>query len=252
MMKQLANLRLVSGADNLNQINYWRVEKYMRKLFHTSKIRVAASLFLIATMFTATITAAPTENLSDGKTSVTLSADFFAALGALGLSAGTVGAGTLRGGAASFPITGGSIDLANAKAEINHTGGLSLSKGTTRVELTSFNIDTLGSGPVLTGLVTVNGDLLGRVPLFTLELPQLTLPLQLQAFKTLIIPNVKVKLSPEAAGALNSVFGVTAFTDGFNIGTAYVFGLASPQRRRLFLPGLGFREVDVSENGNDR
>jgi hypothetical protein len=223
----------------------------MHKLFRTPKIRVAASLFLIATMFSATITAAPTENLSDGRTSVTLSNDFYAALGALGLSAGTIGAGTLRGGVASFPVTGGSIDLANAKAEINHTGGLSLSKGATRVELTSFNIDTLGSGPVLTGLVSANGNLLGRVPLFALELPQLTLPLQLQAFHTLVIPNVKVKLTPEAAGALNTVFGVTAFTGGFNIGTAYVFGQASPARRSLFLPGFGFSEIDVIENGGD-
>ncbi len=221
----------------------------MMNFFRKPALRITFALMLLSSFLGSTVTAAPTANLSDGRTSVTLSNDFFTALNTLGVSAGTIGAGTIRGGVASFPITGGAIDLANAKGEINHTGGLSLSTRTVRVELTSFNIDTLGSAPVLTGLVTANGNLLGRVPLFRLTLPQLTLPLQPGAFNTLFIPGVRVGLTPEAATALNQVFSVTAFVADFNIGTASVFAQASPNRRRLFLPDLNIREIEVDDNG---
>lgn len=193
-----------------------------------------AVLLLIGSL-APSISAAPTALLTDGKTTVTLSNDFLGALVALRLSAGTVGEGTLRSGVASFPVTGGALDLATAKGEINHTGGLTLAAGSTRVELLSFNIDTSGSRTVLTGLVTVNGDFVGRLPLFDLTLPAVTLPLQPQAFNNLFLPGVKVTLSAEAAQALNTVFGVTAFTQGFNIGTASLFAITTNSRRNPFV-----------------
>lgn len=192
-----------------------------------------AALLLMGSLSTSTY-AAPTALLTDGKTSVTLSSDFLGALVALRLSAGTVGDGTLRSGVASFPVTGGALDLANAKGEINHTGGLFLAAGSTRVELLSFNIDTSGSRTMLTGLVTANGNFLGRVPLFDLTLPAVTLPLQPQSFGNVFLPGVKVALSAEAAAALNSVFGVTAFAEGFNIGTASVFAVTTTSRPNPF------------------
>jgi len=191
------------------------------------------SAFLLVGAFIPAL-ANPSVNLGSGQTRVFLSNDFLGALGALNLSAGSIGNGTLSSGTATFPIVGGVLDLQNAKGEINHSGGLFLATRTTRVELSSFNIDTTGATPVLTGLVTANGDLVGRVPLFRLELPALTLPLQPQAFGTVFVPNVKVTLSPEAALALNSLFGVTAFTSGFNIGTAQVYAVASNSRRGVF------------------
>ncbi|MDX2029132.1 MAG: hypothetical protein SF339_00560 [Blastocatellia bacterium] len=217
--------------------------------------RIALALALVGSLLSNVATAAPTANLSDGRTTVALSTEFVTALNTLRVSVGTIGEGALRGGAASFPITGGALDLANAKGEINHTGGLFLQAGTTRVELSSFNIDTLGSAPVLTGLVTANGNLLGRVPLFTLQLPTLTLPLRTQAFDTVFIPGVGVRLTNEAATALNGVFNVTAFTAGLNIGTASVFAVAAPARRRLFLPEFNGRQLDgaeIEEDPSDR
>lgn len=212
-----------------------RKEFYMRiKAFRSLHLKTSIAALLILGSLSTSISAAPTALLTDGKTTVTLSNDFLAALGTLRVSAGTTGEGALRSGVASFPVTGGALDLATAKGEINHTGGLVLSAGTTRVELLSFNIDTTTSRPVLTGLVTVNGDFVGRLPLFDLELPTLTLPLQPQAFNNLFLPGVKVTLSAEAAQALNSVFGVTAFTQGFNIGTASVFAVTTASRRNPF------------------
>ncbi|MFN0088624.1 MAG: hypothetical protein ACKVX9_24765 [Blastocatellia bacterium] len=223
----------------------------INNVLRSAGLRAAAALALMAAMPGGAVTAAPTANLNDGRTSVALSSDFIAALGTLRLTVGTTGDGVLRSGAATFPVTGGALDLANAKGEINHTGGLFLASGTTRVELSSFNIDTLGSAPVLTGLVTANGNLLGRVPLFTLQLPALTLPLQTQAFNTLFIPNVGVRLTAEAAAALNGAFSVRTFTAGFNIGTASVFAVATPSRRRLFLPEINGRQIDGADREDD-
>lgn len=201
------------------------------------RMKKMVSLVMIAFLLVGAFipaSANPSVNLGSGQTRVFLSNDFVGALGALNLSAGSVGNGVLSSGVAAFPIVGGVLDLQNAKGEINHSGGLFLATRTTRVELSSFNIDTTGATPVLTGLVTANGDLVGRVPLFRLELPALTLPLQPQAFGTVFVPNVKVTLSPEAAAALNSIFGVTAFTAGFNIGTAQVYALTTHTSRGLF------------------
>lgn len=207
----------------------------MIKAFSSIQVRGFVALLLVLGSLSTPALARPTVVLADGKTSVALSNDFFAALTALRVSAGAVGDGTLRSGVASFPVTGGALDLATAKGEINHSGGLFLAAGSTRVELLSFNIDTSGARPVLTGLVTVNGDFVGRLPLFNLELPALTLPLQPQAFNTIFLPGVKVTLTSEAAAALNSVFSVTAFVEGFNIGTASVFGVTTTSRRNPFV-----------------
>lgn len=167
------------------------------------------------------VQAAPTEQLVGGSTSVQLSSEFAGALGSLGVQPGAVGKGRLRRGVAAFPIAGGQIDLGTAKTEIIHRGGLSLKAGETTVELTDFVISTLGDRPVLTGLVTVNDSLAFRAPLFALELPSLTLPLSPRRSR-LVVPEVKVTLTKEAADALNQVFNVSAFQPGFNIGTATV------------------------------
>ena len=62
-------------------------------------LRAAMALTLIASMMGSVVTAAPTANLGDGRTTVALSSDFFTALNTLRVSVGTIGEGTLRGGA---------------------------------------------------------------------------------------------------------------------------------------------------------
>jgi len=99
------------------------------------------------------------------------------------------------------------------------------------VDLSHFNIETSGPRPLLTGLVTVNGDFVGRIPLSWLELPVLTLPIQTRAFGSVDVPGVKVTLAPEAAQALNAVFKVSAFAPGFSTGTAQVFAISSNSGR---------------------
>ncbi len=166
--------------------------------------------------------AAPTADLIYGRTSVALSKEFVGALTSLKVTPARVYPASLRDGVAAFPIAQGELDASNAKGEISHVGGLSLTAGETRVELTSFTIDTTGATPRLTGLVKANDSIVARIPLFDLKLPALTLPLALPRFSVLNIPGVEVTLTEEAAGALNGVFKVTAFTKGIPIGTAGV------------------------------
>jgi hypothetical protein len=139
-----------------------------------------------------------------------------------------VGPTQLRDGVVNFPLTGGAVDLDTAKAQILHSGGLTLAPASSpesaepTVRLESFIIDTTGSAPVITGLVIVKGALIGRVPLFNLQLPAgIKLPLKTQDGQ-LVLDGVGVTLTSTAAHTLNSVFNVTTLKGDFHIGTAKV------------------------------
>jgi hypothetical protein len=162
-----------------------------------------------------------TKTIEGGRTTVALSSGFVSALSSLGVTPGTVSPTLLINGVVNFPVTGGAIDLNTAASQILHSGGLTLTAGQTNVTLQSFIIDTTGA-PVITGLVSVDGKLLGRLPLFDLALPSgITLPLK-PVLGQILLQGVGVTLDSTAAGALNSVFHVSAFKGGFGIGTAAV------------------------------
>jgi hypothetical protein len=188
------------------------------------KMRTALVAAGIALSVAAPIaSAAPTAQVRDGYTLVELLPEFVTALGSLGIAPSKVLPATLYQRIAFFPITGGRIDASNAKGEVPHSGGLTLTRGGTQVAISDFIIDTTAT-PKLTGIVTANGSIVGRIPLFNLALPQLVLPLQLPAApETLLIEGNRVTLTAEAATALNGAFGTTAFVPGFPIGIASVY-----------------------------
>jgi len=162
-----------------------------------------------------------TETIAAGRTTVVLAGSFLSGLGSLDVTAATVGPATLHNGTVNFPVTGGAIHLDTAVSQILHSGGLTLTGGQTRITLQSFIIDTTGA-PVITGLVSVDEELLGRLPLFDLALPSgITLPLRPHDAR-IILKGVGVTVDSTAAGALNSVFHISAFEGGFGIGTATV------------------------------
>jgi len=108
--------------------------------------------------------------------------------------------------AARFPITGYSL----RQVRIKHSGGISLTAGDATISLRRFNID-LGRLKV-SGKVAGSIGNVGRVDLFKIrrtDRPGLGL--------------VKLTLTATAAGALNSTFGVKAFSAGDT------FGYASPR-----------------------
>ena len=185
-------------------------------------LRSLAALIAVLAASHLSVFAAPTKSLFGGSTTVTLSSDLTTAAAALGLSIRSINpARNNRRTRVSFPITSGNLDFQNARGEIIHTGGLRIANASTSVELTNFIIDTTGEQPVLTGLVQANDSVVARIKLFKLQLPNLELPLPAGAFQ-ITIPDVQLRLTAEAAGALNQVFGVTAFTENFNVGTAHV------------------------------
>lgn len=161
-------------------------------------------------------------DLFSGNTSVELSSGFVGALTSLNITPGRVYPTTIRSGKATFPITDGTLDSQTLRGEIVHNGGLTLTRGTTQVRLKSFIIDTTGTGIVLTGLVSANGSVVGRVPLFDLQIPSSVSGDR--RFERVALNGVAVTLRQEAATALNAVFATNAFVAGFNIGTARVRG----------------------------
>lgn len=169
--------------------------------------------------------ASPSEGTTGGHTNVTLAPSFLSALQSLGVTPGAISPGSIQAKNnathAVFPIIAGVFDLGSVAGEIDHGGGLSLTSGTTRVDLTSFAIDLSGSAPVLTGIVTADGNFVGRIPLFDLGLSAVKLSSNEAA---VLIKGVALTLDPAAATALSGVFHTTVPAH-LAVGTANVLAV---------------------------
>lgn len=174
---------------------------------------------LVALALCTNALAQKTRTVENGRTSVMLSADLVNALQALGVTPGTISPTRLHNGNVSFPATGGAIDLKTLRGQILHSGGLTFTAGSTEVRLQAFIIDTTRTSPALTGLLVVNGALVGRAVLFDIALSNAKIKLPEDDLK---ISDVVLTLNESAADTLNKVFGVTAFKSGLPIGTAVV------------------------------
>ncbi len=194
----------------------------MTSKLRTTLVAAAAAVTISGTMPAAL--AAPTAQITGGYTLVEFFPEFVGALTSLQIAPSKSLPGTLYQRIGFFPITGGRVDAANAKGQIPHSGGLTLTKGPTTVILSDFIIDTTAA-PKLTGLVTANGSIVARIPLFDVALPPITLPLTLPPGpEILLIEGSRITLTSEAATALNGVFATNAFTAGFGIGIASIYG----------------------------
>lgn len=187
-----------------------------------SKLSIATPLLAAALLAPTSSYAQSAKIVEAGNTTVTLSKDFAMALDDLGVSQGSIRPTEHESYNVNFPVTGGEIDLSTAKAQLLHSGGMKFTAGGTEVDLSSFIIDTTGATPVITGLITVNHALWGRVTLFDLMLPSgLQVPLTAPNGRV-ALSGVGVTLDATAAAALNQAWKVSAFKAGFNIGTAKV------------------------------
>ncbi len=155
------------------------------------------------------VTAKPkTIGLTGGATTVTLDPAAANALTSLGIAAAPIGSDSL-----AFPITGGELDAKTFAGTITHSGGISLTKGSTTVQLTDFEIG-VDATPELTALVGGT-----RVPILSVDLSALKAD---TSGGTITLTGAALKLTAAAAGALNQAFGTTAFTEGLLLGTAAV------------------------------
>ena len=178
------------------------------------KMRLGAVTLMLGILAAAPLAGATTLTIVGGTTNVKLtSLDLFASLG---IDLELLGSATISGSTVTFPITGGSVDSATGFSLVEHNGsGISLGKDEDLVELANFFIDPENS--ILSGLVTVNGGLLGEdIPLFN------------------ITSGLRLNLTSDAATALSSVFGVT-IPAGTEIGAASVRPKTIPVPAALWL-----------------
>jgi hypothetical protein len=152
--------------------------------------------------------------IEGGSTSLALDSGAAAALASQGITPGLVAPATANtDGSLAFPITRGRVDAETLAGLVRHSGGLSLTKGSTRVELTRFDI-VIDSTPQLTALVGGS-----RVPILNLDVSGLTRDVD---GLDVTLGNVRATLTAEAAAALNQAFSTTAFSEGLLIGVATV------------------------------
>ncbi len=166
-------------------------------------------------------------SLTGQSTSVKLDAGFTGALTSLGLTPGVLGTAKLDAGSVSFPITGGHVTVYKKGAvnpyvqgDIQHNGsGLSLTAGSTIVQLQNFDIDPGGSR--LYGDVSVNGTLAAKhAYLFNLDGSTLQ-PLE-TGNGTATLTGTRVLISPDAAPLLDKTFNTTAVKAGLLVGVATI------------------------------
>ncbi|MGA7436365.1 MAG: hypothetical protein WBW44_12225 [Solirubrobacterales bacterium] len=155
---------------------------------------------------------------SEGSTDLTLDPSTAEALTSLGVAVAPVGpASVTQAGAIAFPITGGRANTSTFAGSIAHSGGISLSAGSTVVELTDFRIK-VDQTPDLTAKL---GD--QRVSILDLDLSALEASV---TGRKITLANATATLTAGAAAALNSAFGTTAFTEGLVLGNANVNAVA--------------------------
>jgi hypothetical protein len=174
---------------------------------------IAAGAAVLALAAPAGATSYP---IANGSTTLKLDATTGAALTSLGVSVHKAGPATVVRGGFRFPVTGGSIDGDTAAGFVNHSGGLVLRAGSTRVVLSNFRIVTTGVTPRIVG--RVNGSR-AFAPLFTLDLGKAKVN---RVGLGTTVGNVGVKLHPRGAAALRAAFQSPAFAAGLTMGTANV------------------------------
>jgi hypothetical protein len=187
------------------------------------------NLFVAAALSVVAAVGASAQNsiaVQSGVTSITLSPTLAATLQNLGVTLTTVSPSVDTNGVVNLPITGGAFDLATAKGEIFHTGGLTFTKGNIVITITDFLIDTTDdslpgiTAPIVSALVISNRAVSGRLPLFNLGKPTgFQLPLTLTDKVILTLNGSALTLNATAAAELNTTFGVSTLYGGLPIGT---------------------------------
>jgi len=170
--------------------------------------------------------AAPTASVGGGATTIRLTAPFTTTLSSLNIAVSKVEESTVRRGSIVSPIVEGVIDRADARGEIEHSGGIRFGRSPVFVRFSNFILDTTGAAPVITAQVTVNDSVVSRQPVFDVTLPTLTLPIP-NSRRLLSIRSMTLALRAESADILNSAFGTTSFAAGLSVGrasSALVFG----------------------------
>lgn len=133
----------------------------------------------------------------------------------LGIAVAPVKPSKVARGAVVFPITSGRVDpkLVDG-ALINHSGGLRLSKGRTKVDLRKFRIRITSLQATISAVVGTT-----RATIIDLDISKARIT---RPALNLRVRNVGVKLNATGASTLNEAFRTRAFEPGLKLGTAVV------------------------------
>jgi hypothetical protein len=118
--------------------------------------------------------------------------------------------------AARFPITGGHVDGSTLQGIINHSGGLTFSKGSKSLTVGLFRI-SIHARAYLSG--AVNLDPSARVSLLRLDLSHARVTAK---GSWVTVSGVRAYLTKTAATALNATLGTSVFAPGLKLGVAQV------------------------------
>jgi hypothetical protein len=110
-----------------------------------------------------------------------------------------------------FPVSGGNVAVATAAGTIDHTGGVKLSHAGKSVTVTSFIVDT--STDQVTALVAG-----ARLPIFAVNTS--SAKHQTGTGGTIVDSGLQFTLTEQAASAINTALGSSAFKSGQIFGTA--------------------------------
>jgi hypothetical protein len=150
---------------------------------------------------------------AEGSTNLVLDPGAADALASLGIKPGVIAPATAGADGLAFPITGGRVNAETLAGTIRHSGGISLSKHSTKVDLKQFYIE-IDDAPDLTA--NVGGS---RVSILSLDLSGASIEVD---GLDVTVSGVVARLTADAAAALNAAFGTTAFAEGLQLGTATV------------------------------
>jgi hypothetical protein len=178
------------------------------------RIRIIALGAIVAALLALAPAASAKVQLAGGSTTLKVASGTAAALQSNGVSLRPLNPARVRGGGVAFPITGGSIDPASAAGRIDHSGGLALRAGGTRVALRNFRVHVGSKRAILTAQV---GN--GRLTALSLSLAKAKV---VRNGLGTTVRGVQALLSGEAAKALNAAFQTDLFARGLPIGKVTV------------------------------
>lgn len=192
-------------------------------------------LFTTIAMFSSTpvANAAPTVSIGGGATTIRFSRDFLSTVTTAGVRVSKVEESIANRNTIVCPVIEGVLDRADARGEIEHSGGVRFTGSSDIVRLMNFSVDTGAATPVITADVVLNNSFVSRQPVFNAVLPDLDLPLP-SGRRSLTIRPIALTLTTEAANVLNDAFTTSAFVGGSSVGrasTIVIFGRSSLVRR---------------------
>ena len=209
----------------------------LNKAFNTSAIQPGTPLGVVHLVASGTATTydaardktAEVSRLNGKSTSVQLNADTAKALQGLGVSVAPVGSATFDGATStvSFPITGGFAAIHSdrnyqpgyiAGSVLHQASGLKFSKGSKSLEVTDFVVDPG------TSMLTATAGGKSGIPLLFLDGTNVKVTAQ---EADVVLDGTVAKLTAPAAAALNSTFGVTAFSEGLPLGVVHLIASGS-------------------------